>query len=467
MNTKRTLLESFSLKGFWTIDGIYEVQGQLDCKQGKVILTLIEPLLKEPDRIFSDQVEHIPRVWGYMQTGEQILLMNCTYFESTSSIPGCSEYKCRAESMLMSDGYSTISQSPYDLRTTLGEIEICAIEFQLAWLHSWIGRKAILGSSHPDGTESITFNLNQYDTETFTYGDCYTITTGKRVNQNHERDIFAKIITLKETDVIHIENSNVSMNCSDALKIINRITTLIELLVDESMPLVSISFKLQINQNDTAEANYIGARYFMPQVSTNSFEPHISCITLSKLNEEFQRVLNSWYTHYDKLLLVINDYLGAKRMSRYIETSLLLSIRSLEIIGRDFKFTNEMTDQGSFEVLNRTKQLFLKQYLKSLLVALPSVYQKRYIDPLVNNIQGSESTIDLFVDRLVDTRNFFAHNDSKKSYAKRFSSSHEMYAVTISLRCFIKYFLYRILTIPDKLTNDNLLSIFRISDVMK
>lgn len=462
MNINRTLLDRFTIQGFWTIDGTHKAQGLLECIQGKATLTLIEPLLKETDDFFSISRENIPRVWGFMQTGEQVLLMNCTYAKGVSHIPGCTEYKCRAESMLMSIGYSKQIESHCDLRTSLSEIEIRNIEFQLSWLHVWIGRKAIVSSSHPNEIKSISLNLADYNTETFAFGDFFIITTEKRVQQKYGSDLFAQIITLNEIDVICIEKREGNLVLPDALNVIKKISTLIELLVDESMPFVSVNFKLPISQHVVNETSYIEARYFMPQISTNCVKPHVNCITLNKLKDRFQGVLNEWYANYDKLLLVVNDYLGVKRMERYLETSLLLSIRSLEILGRDFLFTNTKTDQDCIEVAKRTKQLNLRPNLKALLSSLPTTYQKKYIEPLVINTLGSELTIDKFVDRLADTRNFFAHNDSSKPYTKRFTDIRELSEVTISLRCFIKYFLFRILTIPEILIDENLLSIFHI-----
>lgn len=433
MNINRTMLDSFMLQGFWTVDGEHEVQGLLKCTQGKATLTLLESILIDTDDIFSQSSDNIPRVWGFAQTGEQILLINCAYTVKSTYMPGCSEYICRAESMLISNGYFEASKSHCDLRTVLQRIEIRKIEFQLAWLHVWIGRTATFGSSHPNGTESISYNLDEYSTDTYSFGEYFIITTGKRIHQHHGSDLIAKNISVSETDVIHIEKREGSLALPEALIIIRRISTLIELLVDESMPIVSISFALPIEQFEDNEQGLIGARYFMSQINTNSAEPNASCIKLNKLKGKFQDVLNAWNTHYDKLLLIVNDYLGAKRMERYLETSLLLSIRSLEILGRNFDLTSTKTDLDSIEIKKKNGQSELRPNLKALLRILPPVYIKRYLEPLVISSLDSDCVIDEFVDKLVDTRNFYAHNDINKPYAKRFKTVRELHEVTISL----------------------------------
>lgn len=467
MNINRTMLDSFMLQGFWTVDGEHEVQGLLECTQGKARLTLLESLLVDIDDIFSQSSDIIPRVWGFAQTGEQILLINCVYTVKSTYMPGCSEYICRAESMLISDGYFKAGKSHCDLRTVLQKIEIRKIEFQLAWLHVWIGRTAILDSSYPNGTESISYNLDEYNTETYSFGESFFITARKRIHQHHGSDLFARNTNVNESDVIHIEKREGSLALTEALIIIRRISTLIELLVDESMPFVLISFALPIGQYEGSEEGLIAARYFMSQINTNSAEPHVSCIKLNKLSGNFQSVLNSWNKYYDMLLLVVNDYLGAKRMERYLETSLLLSIRSLEILGRDFDLTNTKTAPDSIDVKMTNGQLKLRPNLTALLKLLPPVYIKRYLQPLVLSDLGSDYIIDEFVNKLVETRNYYTHNDKNKPYAKRYKTVRELHEVTISLRCLIKFFLFRILTIPEELTDENLLSVFRVSNIGK
>lgn len=228
-----------------------------------------------------------------------------------------------------------------------------------------------------------------------------------------------------------------------------------------------------IDSSDTSnELQEIKCRYFFRESRTANSKVQFDA-PYSKIRDHFQDILNNWSTHYSKLKFIIDSYIRERRVSTYLENSLLNSIRNLEIFHRNFL---EIPEKESLELdnakekvtsyisknldspmkekfirnINFDSKVTLRTRLKELFRNLPE-YLKEILKYRNNTISQS---ISLLVDKLVDTRNYYTHGDDLNEYKNRINDRKEMHLTNLKLVLVLEYYIFNTLGLPDHIISE-------------
>lgn len=190
-------------------------------------------------------------------------------------------------------------------------------------------------------------------------------------------------------------------------------------------------------------------------------------ISLRTLEDNFEHILNHWFDKSEELEFIVRQFSKNLHGDLYLEDQLVDAIRNLEVYSRNFKnFKNpkclsdveEKARQSLFDFINthlleevRRKfrnKLKFNQKEPNLAERLKNLFDS--IDELNLSKIFSNSERELLIIKLIQTRNYYTHGDSKDNYPEMITDIREMYETKLLLQEVLRYYIYQELDMKYK-----------------
>lgn len=190
-------------------------------------------------------------------------------------------------------------------------------------------------------------------------------------------------------------------------------------------------------------------------------------ISLRALEDNFEHILNHWFDKSEELEFIVRQFSKNLHGDLYLEDQLVDAIRNLEVYSRNFKnFKNpkclsdveEKARQSLFDFINthlleevRRKfrnKLKFNQKEPNLAERLKNLFDS--IDELNLSKIFSNSERELLIIKLIQTRNYYTHGDSKDNYPEMITDIREMYETKLLLQEVLRYYIYQELDMKYK-----------------
>ena len=181
---------------------------------------------------------------------------------------------------------------------------------------------------------------------------------------------------------------------------------------------------------------------------------------MRKLGGNFEQILNQWFDKSEELEFIVRQFSKNLHGNLYLEDQLVDTIRNLEVYSRNFKNfeipqclsdDEEMARQSLIDFINthileefrkkfrgrlktKKKEPRLAERLKNLFDSIDEVNQDKIF---------SDRDKELLIKKLVDTRNYFTHGDSKEKYSELITDINEMYETKLLLQEVLRYYIYQ------------------------
>lgn len=190
-------------------------------------------------------------------------------------------------------------------------------------------------------------------------------------------------------------------------------------------------------------------------------------ISLRKLEDNFELILNHWFNKSEELEFIVRQFSKNLHGDLYLEDQLVDAIRNLEVYSRNFKNfkipqclsdVEKKARQSLFDFINthlleevRRKfrnKLKFNQKEPNLSERLKNLFDS--IDELNLSKIFSNSKRELLIKKLIQTRNYYTHGDSKDNYPEMITDISEMYETKLLLQEVLRYYIYQELDMKYK-----------------
>ena len=151
-------------------------------------------------------------------------------------------------------------------------------------------------------------------------------------------------------------------------------------------------------------------------------------ISLSKLDTNFEQILNHWFNKTEELEFIVKQFSKNLHGDLYLEDQLVDAIRNLEVYSRNFQ-------DFKIEQNGKSRKPSLSERLKELFTSIDNINQDKILQ--------TELDRNSFVQKLVQTRNYYTHGDKKKRYPEMITNFNEMYDTKVFLQEVLRYYIYK------------------------
>lgn len=256
-------------------------------------------------------------------------------------------------------------------------------------------------------------------------------------------------------NVESIDNQDLNIKyIMDKLKIFKE---LLDIFITVPIDFSYLKFKVPIEQMD----NKLVTGYLVSgRMNTPNYRKINTDIPYNKIKDNFEEILCNWYKKRNKLALISQNFNINKYSYQYNQSILLNSIKNLEIYHRNFveqkkgiddnfnidreavlefinkNIKNENHRKNFERNINFDSEMTLNKRLKELFRSLDD----SILNKLVQYQSGCRSDrIGKFVQKLVNTRNYYTHGDPESSKSMVITESDELIETTTFLNQVIKY----------------------------
>lgn len=250
---------------------------------------------------------------------------------------------------------------------------------------------------------------------------------------------------------------------------------LIHLFIDAPTNYTFIDISIPIK---TAFAPSITGHYFTSQFDNSEFEQEIN-IDYQMIRPAFRKLLSNWVNKQEKLEFIIDNYLNDFHSNIFSNTSLLNSIKNLEIYHRNFvdKSNEGPADQDleaeKAKLLHYIEENIDERYqvrfernivyspettFSDRLAELFNLLPSRIKESFLHQYDGSlNASIRVFIRELIDTRNYLTHGDKSQEYPKRITARIDQMNTTQTINQILKYFIFKELGLSDEVIVEKLI----------
>lgn len=189
-------------------------------------------------------------------------------------------------------------------------------------------------------------------------------------------------------------------------------------------------------------------------------------ISLRNIESNFDKILNHWFDKSEELEFIVREFSKNLHGDLYLEDQLVDAIRNLEVYSRNF-----MNFKKSENLSNGEEQEARKALLNFIKTSILQEFRQKFENKLKFNARGpvlaerletlfdlidepskvkifsKYSDKELLVKKLVQTRNYYTHGDSKAKYPLMISDFNEMYETKLLLQEVLRYYIYKELDI--------------------
>ena len=409
--------------------------------------------------------KYLEKIYGYSSNGN-LLILN-TYGEplGTSSIPGFPIIKYRVKNFKLYnvlytqlDNFDSTPQGWRRLIDHLEKEEVNEFKFSFEHIEEWI-KKSLVTVKYGKNQTIFESAVNEYQsTKVLIKSLGINFEDAAMLYSSFETKTFTSDYFIKFTSE-DSKNMKFTVFHSAALKFIE----FIEILSNVPISFTNIEFLVDYKLIEEKRLPLIKGKFFV-QHARKFRKWDIDSkqnISLSNLGHDFESILNNWFDKTEKLEFIVRQFSKNLHGDLYLEDQLVDAIRNLEVYSRGFqKFrirknltvSEKQSREAIYKFIDESiyeedkkkfkNKLAFKSRTPNLSERLEKIFDS--IDE-INKDKIFHKIIDknLFIIKLVQTRNYHTHGDSKKKYPKMIKSINEMYETKVLLQEVLRYFIYK------------------------
>lgn len=461
--------KEFEIKGYFTdspenIDTKDSISGILHYTPLEIILELFGEFSEDYDYKFGFS-KYLDKIYGFSSNGN-LLILN-TYGEplGTSSIPGFPIIKYRVKNFKLYnvfytklDNFDSTPQGWRRLIDYLEEEDVNEFKFSFEHIEEWIKKSLV----------TIKYGKNQtiFESSVDEYQSTKVLIKSLGINFEDAAMLYSSFATKTFTSDYFIKFTSAdSKNMKFAVfhSAARKFIEFIEILSNVPISFTNIEFIVDYILEEGKRLPLIKGKYFVQHArkfekwKVNSQQN----ISLSDLDDNFELILNNWFEKTEKLEFIVRQFSKNLHGDLYLEDQLVDAIKNLEVYSRGFqKFrirkkitvSEKQSREAIYKFIDESiyeedkKKFKNKLAFKSRTPNLSERLEKIFDsvdeinkDKIFNNIIDKK----LFIKKLVQTRNYHTHGDSKKRYPKMITSIKEMYETKVLLQEVLRYYIYK------------------------
>lgn len=460
--------KEFEIKGYFSerSDSIVSknsLSGNLYYSPKEIILELFGEFEEETGISFGFG-KYLEKIYGYSSSGN-ILILN-TYGEPmvNSSSPGFPITRYRVKnfkiySVLYNEleNYDYSSEALKDLINELDSEEIKEYRFSFEHIEEWIEKSLV--------TVKYGENRTIFESALSEYQPTKVLIRSLGMNFEDVAILHSSFTTTSFTSDYFIKLTSADLNTrylDEFYQASRKFKEFIEILSNIPLSFTNIEFLVLYKMIDGKRLPLIKGKFFVQHSrkskkwKSNSHQD----ISLRKLEDNFEYILNHWFDKSEELEFIVRQFSKNLHGDLYLEDQLVDAIRNLEVYSRNFKDfkipkclsdVEEKARQSLFDFINthlleevrkkfRNKLKFnqkepnLSERLKNLFDSID--------EPNLSKIYSNNER-ELLIIKLIQTRNYYTHGDSKDNYPEMITDVSEMYETKLLLQEVLRYYIYQ------------------------
>ena len=412
----------------------------------------------------------LEKIYGFSSNG-YILILN-TYGEPMvhSSSPGFPITRYRVKNFkIYSVFYNELGNFDYsseafkDLINELDSEKIKEYKFSFEHIEEWIEKSLV--------TVKYRDNQTIFERAVSEYQPTKVLIRSLGMNFEDVAILHSSYTTTSFTSDYFIKLISADLNIryfDEFYQASHKFKEFIEILSNIPLSFTNIEFLVLYKMIDGKRMPLIKGKFFVQHSRKSQKWKSYSQqdISLRTLEDNFEHILNHWFDKSEELEFIVRQFSKNLHGDLYLEDQLVDAIRKLEFYSRNFKnFKNpkclsdveEKARQSLFDFINthlleevRRKfrnKLKFNQKEPNLAERLKNLFDS--IDELNLSKIFSNSKRELII-KLIQTRNYYTHGDSKDNYPEMITDIREMYETKLLLQEVLRYYIYQELDMKYK-----------------
>ena len=460
--------KEFEIKGYFSerSDSIVSknsLSGTLHYSPREIVLELFGEFEEEPGISFGFG-KYLEKIYGYSSSGN-ILILN-TYGEPMvhSSSPGFPITRYRVKNFkIYSVFYNELENFDYsseafkDLINELDSEKIKEYKFNFEHIEEWIEKSLV----------TVKYGENQtiFESAVSEYQPTKVLIRSLGMNFEDGAILHSSYTTTSFTSDYFIKLTSADLNTryfDEFYQASRKFKEFIEILSNIPLSFTNIELLVLYKMIDGKRMPLIKGKFFVQHSRKSKKWKSYSQqdISLMKLEDNFEHILNHWFDKSEELEFIVRQFSKNLHGDLYLEDQLVDAIRNLEVYSRNFKDfkipkclsdVEEKARQSLFDFINthlleevRRKfrnKLKFNQKEPSLSERLKNLFDS--IDELNLSKIFSNSERELLIIKLIQTRNYYTHGDSKDNYPEMITDISEMYETKLLLQEVLRYYIYQ------------------------
>lgn len=458
---KMNILDEFEIKGFWKLpESEEEVSGILFYSKDKITLELLGSFGDEYD--IPNKLNRYDIVHGFSDKGEEFTLFDVYMSTFSFNAPGI-----LTESYLVSEFIVGANFKSKE------EIEFYSMSIYPTYLAEWLDRRNFIGKY--DENRNLK-SIEWLDSVAFEYRVEELNVNIKEIQYiNESANTQHKFNWTTQTGLQITPNK--TKNLEWFLDVSHSLKNLLTLIINQPIHIIRYNFygdiDTTIGGNEKYRKKYCYFRTVRNLTIKPKFEESSAFVKFRDIEDSFEFIINNWFKVQAEYETIFDLYTSEFYKTRYINSSFLSAIQSLETYHRkkfNTKLFNEETYSSFAEKIIEYAKKETPEFaskIEGMLGYGNEVSLSKRIKELLGNmgedikeyIIGEKPKQKKFIQQLVDTRNYLTHFDKGKK-ANLLESFDELFYATQRLKALQIVIMYKELGIEenfvfDKIKNTN------------
>ena len=470
MNFKNfTWDKDFEIKGYFseTPQDIYisnnSLSGILRYSPREIILELFGEFPEEKYISFGFG-KHLEKIYGFSSNGKILILSTYAQPTGESSTPGFPITKHHIKNFKMYDvryneieNFNYNSESISDLINMLESNKVVEYKFSFDHIEDWIDKSLVAFKSR-EKNEILESAVNEYQPTKVVID-----TMGMSLEDTAILNISYTTTSFKSDYFIKLKSVNSKERSLDEFyKTSIKFKEFIEILSNIPLSFTDNEFLVDFKMIGDKRFPLIKGKYFVQHARKYKEWKKFSKqdISLRNIDSNFNNILNHWFNKSEELEFIVKEFSKNLHGDLYLEDQLVDAIRNLEVYSRNFRNFNiqqhlsddeEQAKNLIMQFINTNIQEGVRKKFRNKLKynkKEPNLSER--LKDLFDSIDEDNKTkvfssyfdTELLITRLIQTRNYHTHGDSKKKYPKMISDFNEMYKTKIFLQEVLRYYIY-------------------------
>lgn len=470
--------KEFEIKGYFSerSDSIVSknsLSGILHYSPKEIVLELFGEFEEETVISFGFG-KYLEKVYGFTSSGN-ILILN-TYGEPMvhSSSPGFPITRYRVKNFkVYSVFYNEVENFDYsseafkDLINELDSEKIKEYKFSFEHIEEWIEKSLV--------TVKNGANQTIFESAVSEYQPTKVLIRSLGMNFEDGAILHSSYTTTSFTSDYFIKLTSADLNTryfDEFYQASRKFKEFIEILSNIPLSFNNIEFLVLYKMIDGKRMPLIKGKFFVQHSRKYKKWKSYSQqdISLMKLEDNFEHILNHWFDKSEELEFIVRQFSKNLHGDLYLEDQLVDAIRNLEVYSRNFKdFKNpkclsdveEKARQSLFDFINTH---LLEEVRRKFRNKLKFNQKEPNLSERLKNLFDSIDELNLFkifsnserkqlIIKLIQTRNYYTHGDSKDNYPEMITDISEMYETKLLLQEVLRYYIYQELDMKYKYKN--------------
>lgn len=460
--------KDFEIKGYFSeisddIFGENNLSGILYYSPREIVLELLGEFEEETDISFGFG-KYVEKIYGYSSNGN-ILILN-TYGEPMvySTSPGFPITRYRVKNFKVYNVFYQELEKFEDGSKSFGKWinkleseEITEYKFSFEHIEEWI-KKSLVTIKRGENQMIFESAVNEYQpTKVLIKSSRMNFEDGGILHSSFTNTSFTSDYFIKLTSA----DSNIRY-FDEFYQVSRKIKEFIEILSNIPLSFTNIEFLVHYKMVGDKRLSLIKGKFFVQHARKfKKWRKHSrQDISLRKLGDNFEQVLNHWFDKSEKLEFIVKQFSKNLHGNLYLEDRLVDAIRNLEIYSRnfkDFKIPQRLSDaeekvkQSLFDFINtHILEEFRRKFRNRLKFKKKEPCLSERLTNLFDSIDDLNQTKiflncdrDVLITKLTQTRNYYTHGDSKDKYPEMITDISEMYKTKLLLQEVLRYYIYQ------------------------